>query len=265
MRTKGNELEKIMFIQERHKYIIDILEKDGKVLVKDLSLQFKVSESMIRKDLQVLEKRKLLKRTYGGAININRTIVVGESFYSRVEKNAESKEIIANKSFDLIKENDTIFLDASTISYTLAKLLIESNKKITLITNMFEISSMISMNSKIHFIFIGGDYNTIVGGSIGSHSIEQIKLYRCNKAFVGCSGVDLKDGNISVSISEDANTKKTIMSISKEIYLMALNERFNMDGIFNFSNIMDFNSIITEAPPNKTIISVLQQYDINLI
>ena len=131
MRTKENELEKIMFIQERYKYILDILEKDGKVLVKDLSLQFKVSESMIRKDLQVLEKRKLLKRTYGGAININRTIVVGESFYSRVEKNAESKEIIANKSFDLIKENDTIFLDASTISYTLAKLLIESNKKIT--------------------------------------------------------------------------------------------------------------------------------------
>ena len=80
MRTKENELEKIMFIQERYKYILDLVEKDGKVLVKDLSLQFKVSESMIRKDLQVLEKRKLLKRTYGGAININRTIVVGESF-----------------------------------------------------------------------------------------------------------------------------------------------------------------------------------------
>ncbi|MBK5242438.1 DeoR/GlpR family DNA-binding transcription regulator [Clostridium sp.] len=254
-----------MFIQERYKYIIDILEENGKVLVKDLSLQFKVSESMIRKDLQVLEKRKLLQRTYGGAININRTIVIGESFYSRVEKNTESKEIIANKSFNLIKENDTIFLDASTISFTLAKLLIKSNKNMTLITNMFEISSMIAVNSNIHFIFIGGDYNTVVGGSIGSHSIEQIKLYRCNKAFVGCSGVDLKDGNISVSISEDANTKKTIMSISKETYLMALNKKFNMDGIFNFSNIMDFNGIITESPPNKTIISVLQQYDINLI
>ncbi|MGV8979891.1 DeoR/GlpR family DNA-binding transcription regulator [Clostridium sp.] len=254
-----------MFIQERYTYILDILEKEGKVLVKDLSIQFKVSESMIRKDLQVLEKRDLLMRTYGGAINIKRTIVIGESFYSRVEKNAESKKIIANKAFNLIKENDTIFLDASTISYTIAKLLIKSNKNMTLITNMFEISSMIVVDSNIHFIFIGGDYNMIVGGSVGSHSIDQIQLYRCNKSFVGCSGVNLRDGNISSSISEDANTKKAIMSISKETYLMALNERFNMDGIFNFSNIMDFNSIITESPPNKTIISVLQQYDINLI
>ncbi|MBU3090874.1 DeoR/GlpR family DNA-binding transcription regulator [Clostridium sp. CF011] len=254
-----------MFIQERYKYILDLVEKDGKVLVKDLSIKFKVSESMIRKDLQVLEKKNLIQRTYGGAINIKRIIVNGENFFSRVEKNTELKEIIAKKAYSQIKENDTIFLDASTISYILAKLLIKSNKNIILITNMFEISSMIAVDCNIHFIFIGGDYNTIVGGSIGSHSIEQIKLYRCNKAFVGCSGVDLRDGNISTSVSEDANTKKTIMSISKETYLMALNERFNTDGIFKFSNITDFNSIITEDLPSKTIITLLEQYDINLI
>jgi len=253
-----------MFIQERYKYILDLVEKDGKVLVKDLSKQFKVSESMIRKDLQILEKKNLLQRTYGGAINIKRTIINSESFFCRVEKNTELKEIIAKKAYSQIKENDTLFLDASSISYILAKLLIRSNKNLTLITNMLEISS-IAVDSNIHFIFIGGDYNTIVGGSIGSLSIEQIKLYRCNKAFVGCSGVDLRDGNISTSISEDANTKKTIMSISKETYLMALNERFNIDGIFKFSNIIDFNSIITEVSPSKTINTLLEQYDTNLI
>jgi len=254
-----------MFIEERYKYILDLLEKDGKVLVKELSIQFKVSESMIRKDLQVLEKRNLLQRTYGGAINIKRTIVNGESFFKRVEKNTELKEIIAKKAYDQIKENDTFFLDASTISYILAKLLIKSNKNVTLITNMFEISSMIPIDSKIHFIFIGGDYNVIVGGSIGSHAIEQIKLYRCNKAFVGCSGVDLRDGSISTGVSEDANTKKTIMSISRETYLMALNEKFNLDGIFKFSTITDCNSIITEVPPSRTIMTLLEQYNVKLL
>ena len=254
-----------MFIEERYKYILDLLEQDGKVLVKDLSIQFKVSESMIRKDLQVLEKKSLLQRTYGGAISTKRTIVNGESFFKRVEKNTELKEIIAKKAYDQINESDTFFLDASTISYLLAKLLIKSNKNMTLITNMFEISSMISVDCKIQFIFIGGDYNAIVGGSIGSHSIEQIKLYRCNKAFIGCSGVDLRDGSISTCVSEDANTKKTIMSISKETYLMAPNERFNLDGIFKFSTLTDCNNIITEASPNKTIMALLEQYDVILI
>ena len=254
-----------MFIEERHKHILDILEKDGKVLVKDLSTQFEVSESMIRKDLQVLEKNNLLQRTYGGAINIKRTIVNGESFFKRVEKNTDLKEIIAKKSYELIKEHDTIFLDASSISYLLAKLITQNNKNVTLITNMVEISSMINLDSKIHVIFIGGDYNPLVGGNIGSHSIEQIKLYRCNKAFIGCSGIDLRDGSLSTGESEDAGTKKAIMQISKELFLMAPNERFNLDGIFNFSNIADFHSIITETTPNNTIMTLLEQYDVNLI
>ena len=254
-----------MFIEERHKHILDLLEKDGKVLVKDLSVQFKVSESMIRKDLQVLEKNNLLQRTYGGAINIKRTIVNAESFFQRVEKNIDIKELIAKKSYELIKDGDTIFLDASSISYLLTKLLIQNNKNITLITNMVEISSLLHVDLKMRLIFIGGDYNPFVGGNIGSYSIEQIKLYRCNKAFIGCSGIDLRDGSTSTGEPEDAGTKKAIMKISKELFLMAPNERFNLDGIFNFSNITDFDSIITEIEPNNTIMTLLEQYDVNLI
>ncbi|WP_026884760.1 DeoR/GlpR family DNA-binding transcription regulator [Clostridium akagii] len=254
-----------MFMEERHTHILDLLEKDGKVLVKNLSVQFQVSESMIRKDLHVLEKNNLLQRTYGGAIILKRTIVNAEALFNRIEKDTDLKEIIAKKAYELVRDDDTIFLDASSISYFLAKLLIQNGKNITLITNMVEISSMIHSDLKLHVIFIGGDYNAYVGGNVGFHSIEQIKLYRCNKSFIGCSGIDLISGSISTSMSEDAGTKKAIMSISKELYLMAPNERFNLDGIFIFSNITDFNSIITETDPNNTIVTLLNQYDVNVI
>ncbi|GFP75532.1 DeoR/GlpR family DNA-binding transcription regulator [Clostridium fungisolvens] len=254
-----------MFIEERHKQILDLLENEGKVLVKDLSVQFGVSESMIRKDLQVLEKNNLLQRTYGGAINIKRTIVNGESFSKRVETDTTLKEVIAEKAYDLIQDGDTIFLDASSISYLLARLITENNRNITLITNMVEISSMIRTDSKVHTIFIGGDYNPVIGGNVGSHSNEQIKLYRCNKAFIGCGGIDLGDGSVSSCESEDAGTKKAIMEISKKLFLLAPNERFNLDGIYNFANISDFHGIITEAEPSDAILNLLHQYDINLI
>lgn len=254
-----------MFIVERHKHILEQLERDGKVLVKDLSAQFKVSESMIRKDLRVLEKNSLLQRTYGGAVNIKRNITNAETFFTRVEKDTDLKEVIAKKAYTQIKENDTIFLDPTTISYLLTKLLIQNPKNITLITNMVEISTLLHHDLKMHVIFIGGDYNTFVGGNIGSHTIEQIKLYRCNKAFIGCSGIDLSDGSVSTAISEDAGTKKAIMNISKELFLLAPNERFNLYGIFNFSNLTDFHSIITETTPNNAILSLLEQYDLDLI
>ncbi len=254
-----------MFIEERYKYILELLEKNGKVLVKDLSKEFNVSESMIRKDLQSLEKKNLLQRTYGGAINIKNTISNCESFNKRVEENIPSKEIIANKAFNQIKDNETIFLDASTTSYMIAKLIVTNNKQITLITNMFEISSLIPTNSKTHFIFIGGDYNAFVGGSVGSYSIEQIKKYRCDKAFIGCSGMDLRDGSISTTISEDASTKKAIISISKELFLVMLNNKFETSSSFIFSNIVDFNGVITEDSPTKSIINLLKDYYVTIL
>ncbi len=254
-----------MFIEERYKYILNLLEEKGKVLVKDLSKEFNVSESMIRKDLQYLEKKNLLQRTYGGAINIKHTLTNAESFSKRVEKNIDLKEIIAKKAFEKIQDNETIFLDASTTSYMIAKLIVQNNKPITLITNMYEISSLIPVNSKAKFIFIGGDYNAIVGGSVGSYAISQIQKYRCDKGFLGCSGIDLRDGSVCTTLSEDASTKNAIISISKELFLITLNEKFETTGSFIFSNIIDFNTVITETLPNKSIIGLLKEYYVNLI
>ena len=217
-----------MFTEERHKYILDLLDRNGKIFVKDLSKEFKVSESMIRKDLKVLEKKNLLRRTYGGAINIDNTSINIKSFM-------------------------------------IAKLIVENNKQLTIITNMFEIASLITPNIITKFIFIGGDYNSYVGGSIGSHAIEQINNYRCNKAFLGCTGIDLRDGTISTSLSEDAATKKAITNISDKLFLVTLNEKFKKNGSFKFSNLFDFYGIITEQLPDESITLNLKEYYINII
>ena len=98
-----------MFREERLNYILAILEKYGKVLVEDLSTQFEICKSMIRKDLKILEEKKLLQRTYGGAINIENIIIKGENFFERVEEHTTLKEIIAEKVYKEINEYDTIF------------------------------------------------------------------------------------------------------------------------------------------------------------
>ena len=164
-----------MFIEERHEMILKLLKENGKVNVKELSKTFGISESMIRKDLQSLEKDNRLQRTYGGAIQIKRTLIDEEDFIiKRVQINRDAKLEIAYKSLNLIQNGDIIFLDISSTSYLLAKMLLNSDKKITIITNMPLLASMIKSTNEQKFIFIGGDYNTLVGGNVGSNAIEQI-------------------------------------------------------------------------------------------
>ena len=83
-----------MFMEERLEEILRILKKDGKVLVKDLSVRFNVTEGMIRKDLQKLEQEGLLKRTYGGAI-LERQTIHDDNIRPRLMKNLGEKDILA--------------------------------------------------------------------------------------------------------------------------------------------------------------------------
>lgn len=258
-------METIMFNEERYRYIIDLLEQNGKVLVKDLSQVFHMSESMVRKDLQTLEKMNLLKRTYGGAINVNHTITPCASLSTRTQQNIDIKESVAKKVCEVIKEHETIFLDASSISFMVAKQLIELNLTLTVITNMLAIASLVPENSAIQFIFIGGDFNPFVGGSIGSYANAQIQHYRCTKAFLGCCGLDLRDGSISTGFSEDASTKKTILNVSRENYLLLLNEKFEQRSSFIFSHLTDYSGLITDSLPDAMIQNQLKEAGVPLL
>ena len=57
-----------MFAEERVEIIIQLLNENEKVVVKELSKKFDVTEDCIRKDLKTLEKRGVIKRTYGGGV-----------------------------------------------------------------------------------------------------------------------------------------------------------------------------------------------------
>ena len=62
---------KSLSLSERHSYILDLLRQQGSVAVIDLANQLKVSSVTIRKDLTLLEEKKMLYRTHGSAILIN--------------------------------------------------------------------------------------------------------------------------------------------------------------------------------------------------
>ncbi|WP_296704625.1 DeoR family transcriptional regulator, partial [Algoriphagus sp.] len=56
-----------MTIAERHKYILDELNRAGFVSVSDLAKNMEVTMVTIRKDLKLLEDKGLLYRSHGSA------------------------------------------------------------------------------------------------------------------------------------------------------------------------------------------------------
>lgn len=253
-----------MFPEERLQEILKILRSEGKVKVKELSLKFNVTEDCIRKDLKILENQGYLKRTYGGAVQV-RESAHEQDIVIRKDINISAKTIIAKKAFDIIEDRETIFLDISTTNILLAKLLAESPKNVTVISNMLEIINVLSNKNNISVICPGGVLDKNLVGFTGAPTIDFISKYKFDKTFIGSCGINVFDKSITTFHIEDGITKKAIIESGKKNFIVMESKKFYFDGNYKFAALDDIDSIITDEMPKDEIKNILEEHNIELI
>ncbi len=253
-----------MRASERLNEIVKILNKEGRVHTKSLSEMFNVSEDLIRKDLKKLEDKELIDRIYGGAERKKLKFDASNVKY-RMNIHKEEKLIIAKKAVSLIENGDTIFLDTSTTSATIAEVLAKDNKDVTVITNMLENIRILESNNDIRTILIGGLYNRAIGGFVGFESIEMIKGYYVDKAFVSCMSVNLDDNCLVSSTKDIGFTKTAILKASRKKILVTEERKFNYVGTVKFFEISDLDYIITDNELSKEHLKSIKDYDIKVL
>ncbi|WP_050636040.1 DeoR/GlpR family DNA-binding transcription regulator [Candidatus Stoquefichus sp. SB1] len=253
-----------MFAQERQESIVNQVNMEGSVRVKDLSVKFAVTEDCIRKDLAILEKKGLLKKAYGGAVSIRQN---PHMYNSEERKNTPNDErvMIAQKAMTLIREQDTIFLDVSLTSLEIAKLLRESSLQITVMTNMIEVLNILNQCSHISIIFIGGQLNQERDGFWGSLSVEMVKSFKLDKAFLGVVGVDTVTGELSTYHVEDGFMKAAIIQQTQMNYLLCEERKLKEDGSYVFASLNDVSGLILSKDVHTKMKATLEDYGLVII
>ena len=90
-----------MLSVERKLKIAELVDRNGGIKTSDLSSMFNVSEMTILRDLSTLEEEGILKRVYGGAVNIKNS-TKELSVIIRKHIHPEEKNIIAEKALKFI-------------------------------------------------------------------------------------------------------------------------------------------------------------------
>jgi len=253
-----------MFLVERHDAILDILARDGKVRVKDLSDRFHVTEDCIRKDLGALEKQGKLKRTYGGAvIRRENPHTIEVSKHRNID--VEAKRRIARAAMHLIHEHDMVFLDISTSNLAIAELLVQDERELTVVTNMIDILSILAQNPKIRVVFVGGVINKSRDGFWGGMTLDLISRLKPDIAFVGAVGVDVKENSVSTYDIEDGINKAAIIRVSKRAYVVAEARKLSSDGNYNYVTLDTLSGLITDARPAADICQAAEDYGVDII
>ena len=88
---------------ERRRKIMDKLNEERKVYVSELAKLFGVTEETIRRDLEKLEGKDLLRRSYGGAV-LNEHTNDDISFVKRSTILSENKQLLRQAQHDSQRE-----------------------------------------------------------------------------------------------------------------------------------------------------------------
>lgn len=232
-----------MFKTERRNQIIKQLNKEGRVTVDSLSKKFKVTPTTIRRDLQYLDDKNMIKRTFGGAVLVS-DLDQEVSHKVKSTSKMEEKIRIASSASSLVENGSIIILDSGTTNFEIAKKLIDK-KDLTIITPDVFIAGFLSSNSKFKVICTGGVVQTDVGTCMGSLAIEVLKKVRVDMSFIGTSSID-SSYHLSTPTLEKAELKQEMMRSSKYSILVTDSSKFGKDNFVKICQLKDFDLVISD-------------------
>ena len=205
-----------MPIYERENSYINLLSERS-YTVKELSEALFISEPTVRRDINELISKDLVTRKNGVvSIKTNSPDTRVPMFIRNLE-NKDAKDTIAKKAALLIKEGDTVMLDASTTAYCLVQHLAKF-KNIFVITSGAK-TALALATLGIRTICTGGEMALGSFSYIGHDAERTLSNYNADIAFMSCRGIS-EDGAVTDSSIAENIMRKLMMQKSDRTYLL---------------------------------------------
>jgi DeoR/GlpR family transcriptional regulator of sugar metabolism len=255
-----------MLAEERRQKILEMLQKQGSVIAKDLSEHFKMSIDSIRRDLTIMEEQRLLQKTYGGAIAHSpapkvRTLPKSES--ERYGEGAPHQNAISKLAASFIKKHDTVFIGGAGIHFGMLKYL-PSDFPFTVITNSIKIAESVRKWNNIDSFLIGGKLRAESAGSIiDVLAIEMISKFTIDICFL--TGGGIASTGISTATPEGAAFARAVSQVSHNKICLAPHEKVGHRMFVVSVPIENIDVMITDRAAPETAIFEIEKRQVKVI
>ncbi|EAR23795.1 transcriptional regulator, DeoR family protein [marine actinobacterium PHSC20C1] len=260
-----------MYAEERQQHIEGQLAEAGRVAVIELARTFDVSSETVRRDLDQLEARGVLRRVHGGAVSAARISRIEESVAQRTDRNSDAKERIARAAMALIPSNFTgaISIDSGTTTSRFAQHLLEwkpeaSDGTLTVITHSISIASIVSENPHIDVQIIGGRLRGLTGAAVGATTLDQLSGIRPDISFLGANGVHA-DFGFSTPDSDEAAVKSALTRGSRRAIALVDHSKLGIETLMSFASLSDVDTLITDQSPDTELTLALERADVETV
>ena len=176
---------------QRHELLLKVLAAQRIASCAALAEALNVSESTVRRDLEILEKQGLIERTRGGAI-LNERIRYEAEFVQRAQRMIEEKRLIGRAAAALVEPGDVIFANSGTTTEQVLRH-IRGVPNVTVFTNN---TALLNDGHEFDYelVVLGGSYLPLSKAVVGPLTSANLSQVYATKTFIGIEGISLRYG-----------------------------------------------------------------------
>ena len=228
---------------ERQEEILEYLRVRRFASIAELAERLYTSQATVRRDVEKLAALGAIKTVYGGVVLAEYEKTPVPVFF-RDKENSATKDRIAEKAAELVRDNSTVIFDSSSTVRRMCKHII-TRKGLTVITNNLRVCQELK-NSDVRVVCTGG---SLVSGRecfVGHFAENFIRQIKADALFFSSQGVS-ENGDITDSSEEEIALRRAMIEASREQYFLCDDSKVGKDFPFVLCNTTDVNTLIVEG------------------
>lgn len=251
-----------MLTEERQRAIVELLNRDGRVLVVDLAKRFHTSQVTIRKDLDVLQMNGRVHRTHGGALSVRESAQEDPTLREKEKLHSKEKLQIAAAAARMVSKGQVVILDSGTTTTAIARAL-RSFQNLTIITNAVNIAAELS-GSNLDVILTGGSLRQNSFSLVGPLAEEGLRQINADILFLGVDGFDVQYGLSTPNLLE-SKVNRAMMEASKVVVAVCDSSKFGRRSLSVIAPPSALQYVITDRGIPKADLAALQKSGVEVV
>jgi DeoR/GlpR family transcriptional regulator of sugar metabolism len=249
-----------MLPAQRRDLLLARLERDGRLVAKDLAAELGIAEDSVRRDLRELAAAGLCQRVYGGALPVSPAVA---DYATRGGVAPDSKQRVAAAAVRLVRPGSTVLLDGGTTALAVARAL-PPDLVATVVTHSPTIAAALVDHPVVEVYVLGGRLFKHSAVTCGAAAAEAAQTVQADLFLLGVTGVHHTAG-LTTGDPDEAAMKRTLAGRAADTYVLASSEKIGTASPFTVLPLADVSGIITDAPTDHPVIEQLHRDGVTIV
>ena len=245
-----------MLAVQRQMRIVDEVARTGGARISMLTRLLGVSDMTIRRDIDALARRGLVRRVHGGAA-AGQGSSDEPGFGAKVSRERQAKEAIGAAAAALVQPGTAIAVTAGTTTHALAVRL-AAIPDLTVVTNSLWVAEALYARGERsgQTVVLTGGVRTPSDALVGPVAVQAVRGLHVDLVMMGVHGMDPLAGFTTPNIME-AEMNRAMAAAARRLVVLADHTKWGVVGLSGIAALADADVVVSDdglpAPAREAV------------